>query len=431
MEKGIVFEPVWDESFVTDHADGTITVETYVRLSQPFHMVPQDSHEAYERTKDQRYLRHLSRAVVLMPDDDSTSYAFLMTIVGSKEYMETHDFQLWEVSYNQIPDDFSGMILYHSLGGNFVNGWYVDEGRVFSTCEPVSEEDAKLLSRSTWECRTLTGYRYVYECSKDGVFYYKTYEDESLNIHSSTVCNGPFYESYNYVACYINENGTPSGGSGTGGYYDPLSDPDRLFTSYSTYALNNQLKGFMVFMENNDYASKGVLNFIENKLLSLGVYNKLNIQIDGTQTSDVRYSSSDNTVYFKSANHFSDMALYEELVHSAQRVVYPDYLEGPLNIEFEAKLIMDYVRLASGSKGLTELAMNMEYAEVELQDGSTKTLSEWLRGVAYAYFNVSDFWNYVSVWKEISATYGDLFMGFAMEPKLIFPIIEEMNELRY
>lgn len=430
VEKGIVFEPVWDESFVANHADGTTTVETHVRLSQPFHMVPQDSHEAYERTKDQRYLRHLSRAVVLMPDDNSTSYAFLMTIVGSKKYMETHDFQLWEVSYNQIPEDFSGMILYHSLGGNFVNGWYVDEGRVFSTCEPISEEDARLLSRSTWECRTLTGYRYVYQCHNGNNDYYKTYEDESLKIGSSTVCNGPFYESYNYVACSINENGTPSGGSGSGGYYDPISDPDRLFTSYSTYTLNSQLKGFMAFMEHNDYASKGVLNFIENSLQSLGVYNKLNVQIDATQTVDVRYSSSDNTVYFKSDSHFSDMALYEEVVHSAQRVVYPDYLEGPLNIEFEAKLIMDYVRLVNGSKGLTDMAMNMEYAEIELQDGGTKTLSEWLQSVPYSYFNVSDFWNYVSVWKEISATYGDLFMGFAMEPKLIFPIIEEMNELR-
>lgn len=428
VEKGIVFEPVWDESFVTNHADGSTTVETHVRLSQPFHMVPQDSHEAYEQTKDERYLRHLSRAVVLMPDDDSVSYSFLMTIVGSKEYMETHDFQLWEISYNQIPEDFSGMILYHSLGGNFVNGWYVDEGRIFSTCEPISEEDARLLSRSTWECRTFTGYRYVYTCLENNVTYYKTYEDESDN--NSIVCTGPYYESYNYVACYINENGSSPGGAGTGGYYDPLSDPDRLFTSYSAYALNSQLKGFMAFMENNDYASKGVLNFVESNLLSLGVYNKLNVQIDATQTADVRYSSSDNTVYFKSVNHFSDMALYEEVIHSAQRVVYPDYWEGPFNIEFEAKLIMDYVRLVSGSSGLTDMAMNMEYAEIEVQSGGLKTLSEWLQGVSYSYFNVTDFWNYMSVWKEISITYENLGMGFAMQPKLVFPVIDEMNDLR-
>lgn len=430
VEKGIVFEPVWDEAFTTNHDDGSVTVETHVRLSQPFHMFPQDSKEAYEQTKDGRYLRHLSRAVVLMPNGSSTSYAFLMTIVGSKEYMETHDFQLFDVSYGQIPEDFSGMILYHSLGGNFVNGWYVDEGWVLSTCEPISEEDARLLSRSTWECRTFTGYRYVYECSKDGTFFYKTYEDEALKIGRPVECNGPFYEPYNYVACYVNANGTPPGGSGTGAAYDPLSDPDRLFTSYSTYDLNTQLKGFMAFMECNDYASKGVLNFIENNLLSLGIYNKLNVQVDTMQVEDVRYSESDNTVYFKSANHFSDMALYEEVVHSAQRVVYPNYWEGPFNIEFEAKLIMDYVRLTSGGSGLTDMALNMEYAEVELQSGGMKTLAEWLQGLSYSYFNVSDYWNYVSAWKEISITYENLNMGFAMHPQLVFPVLDEINELR-
>lgn len=431
IQKGIVFEPVWDESFVTNHDDGTTTVETHVRLSQPFHMVPQDSHEAYEQTKDERYLRHLSRVVVLMPNDESASYAFLMTIVGSREYMENHDFQLWEISYNQIPEDFSGMILYHSLGGNFVNGWYVDEGRIFSTCEPISEEDVRLLSRASVECRTLTGYRYYYRCTKDGITYYNTYENESNGISNSTICNGPHIESYNYTACSINENGSSSGGSsGNGGYYDPVSDPDRLFTSYSTYALNSQLKGFMGYMEYSDYASKGILNFIENRLMDLGVYNKLNVQIDTAQTADIRYSESDNTVYFKSVNHYSDIALYEEIIHTAQRVVYPDFYEGPLNIEFEAKLIIDYVRLVGGSNGLTDMAFNMRYAEVELQDGGEKTLSEWLQSVSYSYFNVSDFWNYVSVWKDISAVYGDLFMGF-VEPKLIFPIIDEMNELRY
>ena len=61
VEKGIVFEPVWDEAFVANHADGTSTVETHIRLSQPFHIVPEDSREAYERTKDGRYLQAIPK----------------------------------------------------------------------------------------------------------------------------------------------------------------------------------------------------------------------------------------------------------------------------------------------------------------------------------------------------------------------------------
>ena len=58
VEKGIVFEPVWEEAFSSNHADGSVTVETHVRLSQPFHVLPQDSKEAYEQTNDDRYLRY-------------------------------------------------------------------------------------------------------------------------------------------------------------------------------------------------------------------------------------------------------------------------------------------------------------------------------------------------------------------------------------
>ena len=141
VEKGIVFEPTWGEAFVSEHPDGSTTVETHVLLSQPFHLSSQDSQKAYERTKDRRYLQHLSRAVVLMKDDQSTPHAFLMSIIGSKKYMEEHDFQLWDVSYGNIPKDFSGQILYHALDGSFVNGWYVEEGHKYSTCEPISEED--------------------------------------------------------------------------------------------------------------------------------------------------------------------------------------------------------------------------------------------------------------------------------------------------
>lgn len=179
-------------------------------------------------------------------------------------------------------------------------------------------------------------------------------------------------------------------------------------------------------MEYNDDASKAVLDYVENTISS--IYQKLNVQIDTTQTVGVRYSSSDNTVYFKSASHYSDLALYEEVIHAAQRVVYADYYEGPFNIEFEAKLIIDYVRLSEGNKGHTDMAANMEYAELELQDGSVKTLSAWLRGLSFSYFEVVDFWGYMNIWKEISLEYQNYMMGLRMQPKLIFPIIDEIND---
>lgn len=418
VEKGIVFEPVWEEAFSSNHADGSVTVETHVRLSQPFHVLPQDSKEAYEQTNDDRYLRYLSRAVVLMPGDDSTSYAFLMTIVGSKEYMETHDFQLWDVSYGKIPEDFSGMLFYHSLNGDFVNGWSVSEGRIFHSCEPISPEDANLLSRSGSSCSTVTVTKYYYECYVASGYTYATY-DISENNTQVYQCHGPFPMSESYLVC-------SDSASNTGGAYNPSADISRLFSSYNTN-LRANLQGFISYMDNNDNASRAVLSFIENNLMGLGVYNKMSVDINNNQSSVVNYNYATNTLYFKSVELYTDLEMYEEIIHSIQRVVYPNYGEESFNTEFEAKFIIDYVRLSNGYSGRTDMALNMKYAEVELENGSVKTMARWLDDLSFSIFSVNDYLSYMETWNIFAFDYRNCMMNARSQPQLIYIIIDEMN----
>lgn len=438
VEKGIVFEPVWGEAFVAGHKDGSTTVETHIRLSQPFHMLPQDAQEAYERTNDKRYLQHLSRSVVLMREEDNAEpLAFLMTIAGSKKYMETHDFQLFDVSYAEIPEDFSGMILYHTLAGDFINGWKVEEGRQFSTCEPISDEEANLLSRaiSTGQkvaCRTETMTKHYFVCNDTigSNELYVTYEvnkiPDYINEHS---CTGPHTKTETYQICRLVDESYGSSPGGHWGQVIPYKDLTQLFSTYSSN-LYAQLQGFMNFMENNDDASRAVLSYIDYvKTASPNVFQKLNVQIDETQSADSRYSAYNNTVYFKSVDHYSDIALYEEIVHALQRVVYTsdEISEGPFNLEFEAKLIIDYVDFANGNQGDTDMALNMMHADVTLQNGSTMTLAEWIDNNAYSNLNVDDFWNYMGIWKSISYGYQNYMMNPRLQPKLISPIILEIN----
>ena len=434
VEKGIVFEPSWDEAFVSEHNDGSTTVETHVVLSQPFHMLPQESQEAYERTKDSRYMQHLSRTVVLTREEENSEpLAFLMTVVGSKKYMEEHDFQLWEVTYGKIPDDFSGQILYHTLAGDFINGWYVEEGMKFSTCEPISEEEANLLSRAATPgqkvaCKTESMMMHYYSCRVSDL--YATYEanhvPDTINILNS--CTGLRSKEINYQICSLVDDSYLSIG-GPNGPVIPYYDLTALFVSYPP-ELYAQLQGFMNYMNNKDDASRAVLNYIEYiKTSSPGVFQKLNVQIDENQTAGIRVNESNNTVYFKSVSHFSDMDLYEEVVHALQRVVYANYWSGPLNIEFEAKLIIDYMSFVYGSKGNTDMALNMMNASIETQNGSTYTLSDWIRSNSYSYFNVEDFWEFMSVWKSISTDYGNYMISFRMQPQLIFPIIDTIRNI--
>lgn len=438
VEKGIVFEPVWDEAFVANHKDGSTTVETHIRVSQPFHMLPQDAQEAYERTKDSRYLQHLSRSVVLMREEENAEpLAFLMTVAGSGKYMETHDFQLYDVSYGEIPEDFSGMILYHTLAGDFINGWKVEEGRQFSTCEPISDEEANLLSRAISSgqkvaCRTETMTKHYFIC-RDTAFLkplYATYEVNKIpgNVND-WLCTGPHIKTETYQICRLVDESYGSSAGGHWGQVIPYKDLTGLFTTYSS-DLYAQLQGFMNFMENNDDASRAVLSYIDYvKTASPNVFQKLNVQIDTTQVVNSRYSAYNNTVYFKSVDHFSDLALYEEIVHALQRVVYTsdEISEGPFNLEFEAKLIIDYVDFVNGNQGDTDMALNMMHADVTLQNGSTMTVAEWIDQYAYSNLNVTDFWNYMRVWKSISYGYQNYMMNPRLQPKLISPIISEIN----
>lgn len=431
VEKGIVFEPVWGEAFVANHKDGSTTVETHIRVSQPFHILPQDAQEAYEQTKDSRYLQHLSRSVVLMREEENAEpLAFLMTIAGSKKYMETHDFQLFDVSYGEIPEDFSGMILYHTLAGDFINGWKVDEGRQFSTCEPISDEEANLLSRaiSTGQnvaCKTESVNTFYYLCTTSTSELFSTYE---INNVPNLYCTGPHMKTQTYQTCQLVDNSYGSSPGGHLGQVIPYKDLTGLFATYSS-DLYAQLQGFMNFMENNDDASRAVLSYINYvKSVSPNVFQKLNVQIDATQSTDSRYSAYNHTVYFKSVAHYSDLALYEEIVHALQRVVYTidEITEAPFNLEFEAKLIIDYMDFVNNCEGDTDMALNMKYVQANLSDGSSKTLSQWIRANAYSNVNSEDYINYLRLWKRFAYDYQNYMMHPRVYPRLIDSIIDRI-----
>ena len=421
VEKGIVFEPVWDDSFVTNHTDGTITVETHVRLSQPFRMLPQDSKEAYEQTKDGRYLRHLSRVVVMISEDESISYAFLMTIVGSRKYMETHDFQLWNVSYGKIPDDFSGMLFYHSLDGEFVNGWYVEEGHKYSTCEPISKEDANLLSRSGSGCYTEQITTYYVDCQNYAGYNYSTYEDEIyLYTWAYAECGDPYPVVEYYTVC---DGANVSGG----GYTPPVGNISKFVSSYPS-GLQEKLANFVTFINNKDCASQAVSQIID----SLGsAYVPVKVELDPTlDIANAVYNATTNTIFFKSVEDFSDMSMLEEIIHSVQRVLYTSVErdEGQFNLEFEAKLIIDYIRLSKSGRGDTDMSFHMKHEKATLSDNSEKLLGEWLQDLHGEPFEFNDYRKFLQVWRNIAVLYWDGDLAPMQRPKLIYQVVDLVNQ---
>ena len=340
IRKSIVFEPVWDEAFIAYHDDGSLTVEAHIRLSKPLAVVSSESFEAYQSTKDVRYLQYLSRAVVLIKEN-SIPQAFLMTIVGSKDYMEAHDFQLWDVCYKNIPEDFSGMLLYHTLSGEFVNGWHVEEGHRYSTCNPVSEEDAELFSRSGTDCYIEQVTTYYVDCQDYAGYNYTFYEDE-LYIYpwSYSSCGTPYPVIEYYQVCDddTEDDSGSSGGGITGGGGSSSSGGGSAPLAKAMFRNSNMTNENWEVIEN-------MLKKITKDCMGQNLYNALLEKLDGKQLViqfwNKEYSSFDHddgegikiSTQYVYSNH-----LFHEMWHAYQAYyeTVNSYENALINLEIES-----------------------------------------------------------------------------------------------
>lgn len=417
IRKSIVFEPVWDEAFIARHDDGSLTVEAHIRLSKPLVVVPTESFEAYQSTKDVRYLQYLSRAVVLIKEN-SIPQAFLMTIVGSKDYMEAHDFQLWDVCYKNIPEDFSGMILYHTLSGEFVNGWCVEEGWNFNTCNPISDEDAQLLSRSGSNCYLQTITTYYVDCQDYAGYNYSMYEDD-LYIYSwnYSTCGTPYPVMEYYQVCDDTGSSTGSGGGG----YVPSDENgiSKYFTDVDD-GLIRKAELFIDFMKTEDCVTKATLGYID---IIRSQYKPATIKINSTVRT-AGFDPKDNIIYFTDINSFNNHNMYEEFIHTIQTVLYTseERVSGKLNIEFEAKLIIEFLNMIKG--GYCETDLNC----IQGRDVNGIDIVEWVSTSKVGIMgDVVNYFEYMRLWKDNSMTYGDYAMEPALRPKLLPEILGKID----
>lgn len=340
IRKSIVFEPVWDEAFIAYHDDGSLTVETHIRLSKPLVVVPSESFEAYQSTKDVRYLQYLSRAVVLIKEN-SIPQAFLMTIVGSKDYMESHDFQLWDVCYKNIPEDFSGMLLYHTLSGEFVNGWHVEEGHRYSTCEPVTEEDSELLSRSGTNCYIEQVTTYYVDCQDYAGYNYTFYEDE-LYIYpwSYSTCGTPYPVIEYYQVCDddTEDDSGSSGGGITGGGGSSTSGGGSAPLAKAMFRNSNMI-------DQNWGIIERMLEKITEDCMGRNLYNALLEKLDGKQLI-IQFVSTGNSRFEKIGEGYGitlnmemeSNQLFHEMMHAyrSYKETLNSYNESMINGEMEA-----------------------------------------------------------------------------------------------
>jgi hypothetical protein len=122
-------QPRWKDAVVKS-TTATARVEMPVSSPGSFHLMNEESRSKFE-AGDKRYATSLTRLVIETNRNTGRQIGFLMTISPSAECLEKTDFnpfdKLW---YRDVPDIFSGHIIYHNLSGKFVNGWLYENGKI-------------------------------------------------------------------------------------------------------------------------------------------------------------------------------------------------------------------------------------------------------------------------------------------------------------
>lgn len=238
-------KPDWKRAYTKKHKNLT-AVHVPLKVQGGFGIVTPERKQAYEQTGDKRYMRSLTQMVIVTENENGKetekSYGFLMTVVPDKAYLEETDFSAYLSTYKNWQKDFSGYVYYHTLAGDFANGWKFERGKVTKTVKPKNGNSMglELKSASVYTCNIFYTCTYTYNCTgtfsfyeNDGNMYYYDNGIVCNEDYSSYSCDtweecdyGNEDDCYCYICCtYYDCNSGHSCGSGGGGYYPPDPGP--------------------------------------------------------------------------------------------------------------------------------------------------------------------------------------------------------------
>ncbi len=214
----------WKHAFETNN-DEIETVEVPLKSKGLFGFSSPSSREKWKNTGNKEYLRSISRLVILKDKETGSVKSFIMTIMADTDYLEKNNFRYKSITYLERGDDFNGALFFHSLKGDFINGWRIGKGIVTGKIKEGVLSHNKFAKTASLVCETYEVYEYFEQCTD----WYNSYEeeDDSYSGYSGTSCET--YEEYvgTYEVCeddgidetdpYVDEEEQELGGDGTSG----------------------------------------------------------------------------------------------------------------------------------------------------------------------------------------------------------------------
>jgi len=211
-------KPDWKHAYGVKY-DGYTAVHTPLNTMGKFSFVTPENKQAYEATGDARYINTFTQMVVINEKKKNRTYAFLMTLVPDKVYLESTHFAAFSSNYRKWQKGYSGYVYYHTIDGRFNNGWKFENGKVIKRVTQVDENgiDISMGVRrkvsSQIVCNTYQQEIYSQNCNNG----YTTYEYQGTQNYSFwSNCSSWYFDGYQYFTeCY--DDGTGGGGGGGDG----------------------------------------------------------------------------------------------------------------------------------------------------------------------------------------------------------------------
>jgi hypothetical protein len=190
-------------------------VETEIQALGRFGFATPESMQASEETNNEAYTYTTSRLVVIKHKESGEMYSFIMSVVGDKQYLEGKKFMIGDNSYLKRDKDLSGIVLFHSISGEFVNGWVYCDGQITNSIIATENMDLPVQLKST---ETML---YVYEWVESCTDWYLITEISISYTGASCSTRLVYVGSYNTSSSSGTSGDTGSTGGGTAGGYVP------------------------------------------------------------------------------------------------------------------------------------------------------------------------------------------------------------------
>ena len=365
--------PAWEYAFAERHKCFT-AVQVPLGMKGGINVVLPENKQAYLQTKDPRYLQSLTYLVIA--NKEKKRIGFSMTIVPDKSYLNTNNYNGVLSTYKKWQKNFSGYILYHSLTGDFINGWRFLDGKAIKSLNKKSYShqesyDCQTVQSSSIDCYTL--YTEILSRNCMEMFYYTattpvTYNGVSCGsyyvdyVDEFEVCNYSFDDSTGYVTY----NDSLSGGFG--GVIPP--DPVQPICSCNICpvcggCLNDGLKSANISPSNcpEPCICPVVYNELTNNTKANCIYEKLISQ--GTLSS---FTSRFLGLTEPNESFLGEIDLYwsiAEINSSAMAGIYP--IGDPNNGKYNAvQIVLDGSETNTSSSTYVALAMLHEALHAKL-----------------------------------------------------------------